>query len=92
MTKNEFVGLVASKTGVTKKDSEAVLNVTLEQIKELLAKGDSVAFVGFGTFSVATRAEREARVPSTGAVIKVPAKKSVKFKVGKTLKDAVAGA
>ncbi len=90
MTKAEFVSLVASKTGVTKKDTDAVLSATLEAIKEQLAKGQSVTFVGFGTFAVVERAEREARVPSTGAVIKVAAKRNVKFKVGKTLKDAVA--
>ncbi|EJK6729629.1 HU family DNA-binding protein, partial [Campylobacter coli] len=49
-------------------------------------------FIGFGTFSTAERAAREARVPSTGKTIKVPATRVAKFKVGKNLKDAVAKA
>ncbi len=92
MTKAEFVSLVASKAGLTKKDSEAALDATLGAISELLTKGESVTFVGFGTFGVIERAARTAKVPSTGKEIKVPAKKAVKFKVGKNLKDAVAGA
>ena len=54
-----------------------------------LSKGDSVSFIGFGTFSTSMRAERIARVPATGAEVKVPATKVAKFKVGKALKDAV---
>lgn len=92
MTKAEFVGLVASKAGLTKKDTELALDGFLGSISEVLTKGDSVTFVGFGTFGVTERADRTAKVPSTGKEIKVPAKKAVKFKVGKNLKDAVASA
>ncbi|CUU77301.1 DNA-binding protein HU [Campylobacter hyointestinalis] len=90
MTKAEFVGLVASKAGLTKKDTELALDGFLESIIEVLTKGDSITFVGFGTFGITERAARTAKVPSTGKEIKVPAKKAVKFKVGKNLKDAVA--
>ncbi|RAZ52423.1 HU family DNA-binding protein [Campylobacter hyointestinalis] len=90
MTKAEFVGLVASKAGLTKKDTELALDGFLESISEVLTKGDSITFVGFGTFGITERAARTAKVPSTGKEIKVPAKKAVKFKVGKNLKDAVA--
>ena len=90
MTKAEFVGLVAVKASLTKKDAEAALDGVLETISEVLTKGDSVTFVGFGTFSVSERAARTAKVPSTGKEVKVPAKKVVKFKVGKNFKDAVA--
>ena len=89
MTKAEFVSLVANKAGLTKKDAEAALDGVLETISEVLTKGDSVTFVGFGTFSVTERAARTAKVPSTGKEVKVPAKKVVKFKVGKNFKDAV---
>lgn len=90
MTKAEFVSLAASKAGLTKKDTELALDSFLESISEVLTKGDSVTFVGFGTFSTTLRAARTAKVPSTGKEIKVPAKQAVKFKVGKNLKDAVA--
>lgn len=90
MTKAEFVSLVASKAELTKKDSEKALDAIIESIEETLKKGDSVTFVGFGTFSVTKRAARTARVPKSGKEIKVPAKNAVKFKVGKNFKDLVA--
>ena len=90
MNKNDFIDIVAEKSGLNKRDSKAALDTVLEIITETLSKGDSVSFIGFGTFSTSLRAERIARVPATGAEIKVPAKKVAKFKVGKALKEAVA--
>ena len=89
MTKNEIVDSIATKATLTKKDSKVALDGILEVITETLAKGDNVQFVGFGTFEVVTRAARTARVPGTGAEVKVPAKKAAKFKVGKALKNSV---
>jgi DNA-binding protein HU-beta len=89
MNKNEFIDAVAEKSGLSKKDCKALVDANLEVITEALAKGDSVAFVGFGTFSVADRAARTARVPGTGAEVKVPATKVAKFKVGKALKNSI---
>ena len=91
MTKSEFVSLVASKAELTKKDSEKALDAIIASIQETLKKGESVTFVGFGTFSVTERAARTARVPRTGEEVKVPAKKAVKFKVGKNFKDLIPG-
>ena len=91
MTKAEFVSLVASKADLTKKDSEKALDAIIESIEETLKKGESVTFVGFGTFSVTERAARTARVPRSGKEIKVPAKNAVKFKVGKNFNDLIAG-
>jgi DNA-binding protein HU-beta len=89
MNKAEFIDAVAEKTELSKKDIKATLDSALETITETLANGDSVSFIGFGTFSTAQRAERTARVPGTGAEVKVPATRVAKFKVGKALKDAV---
>ncbi len=89
MTKIELIDIVASKTGLTKKDSRALVDANLEVITEALAKGDNVQFIGFGTFEVVARAARTARVPSTGATVEVPATKVAKFKVGKALKNSV---
>ncbi|BDY12182.1 HU family DNA-binding protein [Hydrogenimonas cancrithermarum] len=90
MKKAEFVQAVAEKAGLSKKDTEAVLNAALETITEALAEGKSVSFIGFGTFTTAERAARKAKVPGTDRIVEVPATRAVKFKVGKQLKEAVA--
>ncbi|EAJ3394879.1 HU family DNA-binding protein [Campylobacter coli] len=92
MTKADFISQVAQTAELTKKDATAATDAVISTITDVLAKGDSVSFIGFGTFSTAERAAREARVPSTGKTIKVPATRVAKFKVGKNLKDAVAKA
>jgi len=56
-------------------------------VSDALATGDKITLVGFGTFSVAVRAQREGRNPRTGEKIKIPASKTVKFKAGKTLSE-----
>ena len=73
MTKADFISQVAQTAGLTKKDATAATDAVISTITDVLAKGDSVSFIGFGTFSTAERAAREARVPSTGKTIKVPA-------------------
>ena len=89
MNKAEFVDAVAEKSGLTKKDSKAAVDAVLDTLTEALAKKDSVAFIGFGTFSTASRAAREARVPGTDKTVKIAATTVAKFKVGKALKEAV---
>lgn len=91
MNKAEFIDAVADKAGLTKKDAKAAVDATLDVITEALAKKDSIAFVGFGTFSTSERAAREARVPGTDKTVKVAATTVAKFKVGKALKAAIAG-
>ncbi len=90
MNKAEFIDAVAEKAGLSKKDAKGAVDAALDTLTEALSKGDSVSFIGFGTFSTADRAERTARVPGTGKEVKVPATRVAKFKVGKALKDAVA--
>ncbi|WP_201352928.1 HU family DNA-binding protein [Hydrogenimonas urashimensis] len=90
MKKAEFVQAVAEKAGLSKKDTEAVLDAAIDTITEALAAGKSVSFIGFGTFTTAERAARKAKVPGTDRVVDVPATRAVKFKVGKKLKEAVA--
>jgi len=89
MNKVEFIDAVASKTGLSKKEAKVSLESILEVITETLTQGDSISFIGFGSFSTAKRAARIARVPSTGAEVKVPATTVAKFKVGSKLKEAV---
>ncbi len=90
MNKAEFIDAVAEKAGLSKKDAKGAVDAALDTLTEALSNGDSVSFIGFGTFSTAERAERTARVPGTGKEVKVPATRVAKFKVGKALKDAVA--
>ncbi len=89
MNKGELVSKVSEKTKKPQKVCEEVVKATIEAITESLAAGESVALVGFGTFSVSERAAREGKNPATGEKIKIPATKVPKFKAGKALKDAV---
>lgn len=89
MNKSELVRAISEKSGSTIKDSEKFLDSFVETITEAMKKNDDVALVGFGTFSVAERAERIGRNFRTGKNIQIPASKSVKFKAGKALKDSV---
>ncbi len=90
MKKADFIQLVAEKAGLSKKDTVKVVDSALAAISELLVKGDSISFIGFGSFDVAQRAAREGKVPGTNRTYKSPATKVVKFKVGKQLKESVA--
>ena len=89
MNKNELVGAIAEKSGLSKKDSEKALTAFEDAVTEALVKGDKVQLVGFGMFDVIERAEREGRNPQTREPMKIAASKSPRFRVGKTLKDAV---
>ena len=92
MSKKEFVDDYAKATGETKKRAEELVNQFLETVEETLLKGDSVQFVGWGTFEVKERAARTGINPQTKKEIQIPAKNVVKFKVGKKLADNVANA
>jgi len=89
VNKSELVDLVAEKAGMSKKDSEKAVKAVLDGITEGLVKGDKVQLVGFGTFEVRNRKEREGRNPATGEKIKIEALKVPAFKPGKALKDKV---
>ena len=89
MNKTDLVEVVALKTGMTKKDAEAAVKAVNEAIAEALAAGDKVQIVGFGTYSVKTRAAREGRNPKTGEAMTIAASKTPAFTAGKALKDAI---
>ncbi|MCQ2326261.1 MAG: HU family DNA-binding protein [Bacteroidales bacterium] len=89
MTKQEFAAEMAKKTGMTKTDSVKAYDALFEVTEELLKKGEKVAFLGFGTFSLQHKAARMARNPKDGKQVKVAAKTVVKFKAGKALSDSV---
>jgi DNA-binding protein HU-beta len=87
--KKELVAVMATKSGLTPKDSELALNAIVESITEFLSKKDNVQLIGFGTFETRERAAREGRNPQTGGEIKIEATTAPAFKAGKGLKDAV---
>lgn len=89
MTKKEFIEILAEKSGENKKKAGELLDVFLGSVEEALQKSGSLQFVGWGTFEVKATAERMGRNPKTGEDIKIPAKKAVKFKVGKKLADLI---
>ena len=89
MNKNEFVNMISTKANITKKDATVAVNAVLETITETLAKGESIQFVGFGSFNVKDRAARIATVPGTDKKVNVPASKAVSFKAGSDLKKSV---
>lgn len=89
MNKTELIAAMAEVSGVSKKDTEAVLKAFTEVVSEELKKGEKVQLVGFGTFEVSERAAREGRNPATGEVMQIEAAKAPKFKAGKALKDMI---
>ena len=89
MNKTELVAAMADKAGISKKDAEASLKAFTEVVAEELKKGEKIQLVGFGTFEVSERAEREGRNPQTGETMKIAASKAPKFKAGKALKDEI---
>ena len=89
MNKSELVSAIAAQSGLSKVDSAKALNGFMEAIKGALKKGDKVALVGFGTFSVAERGARKGINPATKKTITIAAKKVVKFKAGADLADEV---
>ncbi len=89
MNKAELIDAMASHSGLTKADAKKALDSFIGATTEALKKGDRVALVGFGSFSVSKREERKGRNPQTGKEITIPAKKVVKFKAGAELSDVV---
>lgn len=90
MNKSELIDAIAKESGLTKTDAAKALDAFTNVVKNTLQAGDSIALVGFGTFKVAERAERQGRNPKTGESITIPAAKLPKFTPGKALKDVLA--
>ncbi len=87
MNKTELVAAMAEQAGISKKDAEKALKAFTDVVADELKKDGKVQLVGFGTFEVATRAEREGRNPKTKEPMMIAASKAPKFKAGKALKD-----
>lgn len=89
MNKAELINLVAAKAKVTKKNAEAVVSVTLDAIVDVVASGEKVALVGFGTFEARQRQARRGRNPKTGEEVLIDASTVPGFSAGKFFKEKI---
>ncbi|MCA6062118.1 HU family DNA-binding protein [Thalassolituus marinus] len=89
MRKPELAAAIAEKADLSKEKASEVINAITDQIAKALSEGDSVSLIGFGTFEVRNRAERQGKNPQTGEAITIAAAKVPAFKPGKALKEAV---
>ncbi len=88
MTKSVLIEKVTEKVeGLTKNQTEIVVETVFESIKKALIQGEKIEIRGFGNFRLKTRNPRKARNPKTGETVEVPGKKVLYFKVGKALKE-----
>jgi len=89
MNKTELINAIVEKANLSKVQAKAALEATILTVTEQLAKGDKVALIGFGTFSVSEKGARKGINPRTKETIEIPARKAVKFKAGAELNDVV---
>ncbi|ASA56837.1 MULTISPECIES: HU family DNA-binding protein [Vibrio] len=88
MNKTQLIDKIASDAEISKASAGRALDAFIDAVGGTLESGEQVALVGFGTFSVRTRAARTGRNPKTGDEIQIPEAKVPAFKAGKALKDA----
>ena len=88
-TKKELVSRIADQTGQTKVVVKQVLQAFLDEIVEELSQGNRLEFREFGVFEIKERPPRRAQNPRTLEKVDVPAKKVVKFKVGRLMRERV---
>jgi DNA-binding protein HU-beta len=91
MRKSEFVAKLSEAGKITKKQAEQVFSAFVETIKASLQKAERIALPGLGSFSSIQRKARAGRNPRTGAAIKIPARKAVKFSASRALSNALNG-
>ena len=89
VTKKELVSRIADRTGQTKVVTKDIIQMFLDAIITELGKGNRLEFREFGVFEIKERAARKAQNPRTLEKVDVPAKRVVKFKVGRLMKERV---
>ncbi len=89
MNKSELAAVIAEKSGLTKKDSENLVNLAFDTIKETIETGEKVQIAGFGIFDVKNRDARIGRNPKTKEEIQIPASRVPVFKASKAFKETV---
>lgn len=89
MRKPELAAAIADQTGLSREKASEVITAFTDQVSASVAKNQDVTLIGFGTFNIRKREARNGRNPRTGTPIRIPASRTVGFKPGKALKDAV---
>lgn len=89
MNKSELIEAIAQEADISKAAAQKALDATTNAVTNALKQGDTVTLVSFGTFYVGERAERQGRNPKTGEPLTIAAAKTLKFRAGKALKDAL---
>jgi len=89
MNKQDLIAKIAKEAELSKTAAASAVDSLIDGVTKALKKGDSITFVGFGTFKTSQRKARTARNPQTGAPIKIKARRVVRFTAGKALKNAV---
>jgi DNA-binding protein HU-beta len=89
MNKADLINRIAAGSRISKAQAATAIDTSVDAITAALKKGDRVALIGFGTFSVSQRKARNGRNPQTGATIKIAARRVAKFTPGAELKKAV---
>lgn len=89
MNKTDLINAIAESAGLNKVEAKKALDTCLDSISEALKKGDKVALIGFGTFSISERPSRTGINPRTKEQITIEAKKIIKFKAGSELTDSI---
>jgi len=89
LKKSVLINEVSKKTGLNRKDTEAVINTMLDTIVDALKNKEAVSFLGFGSFEPVKKNAREIYIPGTTTKVQVAEKYSVRFKPGKTLKKQI---
>jgi len=91
MTQTEIDNTLADSSGLKKTDVKGLFDAIADLAAKEVKKNGEFTLPGFGKLVKATRKAREGRNPATGATIKIPAKTTVKFRLGKAMKDSVGG-
>lgn len=90
MNKTELAEKIAAETNLPRRDVDSMLKTFIETVQQSVKKGEKVSIPGFGGWSQTQKKARTGRNPRTGAAVRIPASKGVKFTVGATFKDTVA--
>lgn len=89
MKKSVLITEVAEKTGLSRGETELVINTMLDSIVDALKNREAVSFLGFGSFEPVKKNSREIYIPGTTTKVQVAEKYGVRFKPGKTLKKQI---
>lgn len=87
MNKTQLIDKIAKENDLSKKQVAKTIDATIAAISDALVSGESVQFLGFGTFSVKEIAAHNGRNPRTGDVVEIAASRRPSFSASKALKD-----